>query len=399
MTRLKVKGLKGADRLRIVVLGYLVRGPLGGMAWHHLQYVMGLAQLGHKVFFVEDSGDSPWCCYDPIKHITGVDPTYGLEFAACAFRRVGLKNCWAYYDAHESRWLGPRAEDILHLCTTADLLLDLGGVNPIRPWLIEIPKRVLVDTDPVFTQIRHLTNSTARGLALQHTSFFSFGENVGSSRCSMPDDGLPWLTTRQPIVIDAWPVSPGATDGKFTTILQWESYPAAEYNNVCYGMKSKSFEPFMDLPLRVGPVLELAIGSPNAPRPVFASKGWSLRDPFEAAPDPWTYQRYIQKSKGEFTVAKHGYVVSRSGWFSERSAAYLASGRPVISQETGFSDWLEVGSGVLPFTTPDEAIAAIEDVNGRYEVHCRAAREIAEAYFNSDRILKKLIQDALASVS
>jgi hypothetical protein len=392
-------GLRGSDRLRIVVLGYLVRGPLGGLAWHHLQYIIGLAKLGHEVYFVEDSGDSPWCCYDPIKQVTGNDPTYGLEFADCTFKRAGLESCWAYYHALTSRWFGPKGERIHYLCESADLLLNLGGVNPIRPWLIGIPKRVLVDTDPVFTQIRHLTTPAARGLALQHTNFFSFGENVGSSRSAMPDDGLPWLTTRQPIVIDAWPVTSGPSGGKFTTIMQWDSYPAAEYEHVYYGMKSKSFEAFMDLPIRVGPVLELAIGSPTAPRPVLASKGWKLRDPFEVAPDPWTYQGYIRDSKAEFTVAKHGYVVSRTGWFSERSAAYLASGRPVITQETGFSDWLEAGCGVIPFATPDEAFAAIENVNCRYEEHCRAARALAEAYFDSNKVLKKLIEDTLASVS
>jgi hypothetical protein len=389
----KVKELGAADRLRIVVLGYLVRGPLGGLAWHHLQYVMGLARLGHEVYFIEDSGDSPWCCYDPIRHITDADPAYGLEFAACAFSRAGLENCWAYYDAHTSRWLGPCAERIHHVCATADLLFDLGGVNPVRPWVMGIPRRVLVDTDPVFTQIRHLTNPAARQLALQHTAFFSFGENF-STQYAIPDDGLPWRRTRQPIVMDAWQVTPGPAHGRFTTIMQWESYPAAEYGDVCYGVKSNSFEPFMDLPARVGPILELAIGSPTAPRALLESKGWILRDPIEAAPDLWTYQRYIQQSKAEFTVAKHGYVVSRSGWFSERSAAYLASGRPVVTQETGFSDWLEAGSGVIPFTTLDESIAAIEDVNSRYEVHCRAARAVAEAYFDSDRVLERLIEEA-----
>jgi hypothetical protein len=393
-----VNRLKPANRLRIVVLGYLVRGPLGGLAWHNLQYVMGFFRLGHDVYFIEDSGDSPFCCYDPIRHVTDANPSYGLDFASAVFTKVGLDRCWAYYDGHTSRWLGPCAERIGDICATADVLLDLGGVNPLRPNVMEIPKRALVDTDPVFTQIRHLKDPEARQLALQHTAFFSYGENIGSRRCAIPDDGLPWRTTRQPIVIEAWPLTPGSPHGKFTTIMQWESYPAAEYDSVYYGMKSKSFEPFMDLPIKVGPVLELAIGSPTAPRALLESKGWMLRDPLQAAPDPWTYQRYIQDSKAEFAVAKHGYVVSRSGWFSERSAAYLASGRPVITQETGFSDWLEAGSGVIPFTTPDQAIAAIEDVNNKYEAHCRAARALAEAYFDSDRILNKLIEDALTSV-
>jgi hypothetical protein len=386
-----VKRQKTTDRLRIVVLGYVVRGPLGGMAWHHLQYVMGLARLGHEVYFIEDSSDSPWCCYDPIRHLTDADPAYGLEFAAHTFRRAGLEHCWAYYDAHTSRWFGPSAEGICHICANADLLLDLGGVNPIRPWVMAIPRRILVDTDPVFTQIRHLTDPAARQLALQHTAFFSFGENIKSPQSAMPDDGLPWRRTRQPIVMDAWQVTPGPTQGKFTTIMQWESYGTAEYGNTRYGMKSNSFASFLDLPAHVGPILELAVGSSTAPRPLLRSKGWALRDPLEAAPDPWAYQGYIRQSKGEFTVAKQGYVVSRSGWFSERSAAYLASGRPVVTQETGFSDWLEVGSGVIPFSTLDEATNAIEEINGKYQVHCRAARALAETYFNSDRVLKTLI--------
>src|SRR6266496_125414 len=119
-------------RLRIVVLGYIVRGPLAGLAWHHLQYVMGLAKLGHDVYFVEDSGDSPWCCYDPTRHVTDADPTYGLRFARPVFERAGLAARWAYFDAHTLSWLGPGADRILEVCASADLLLNLGGVNPLR---------------------------------------------------------------------------------------------------------------------------------------------------------------------------------------------------------------------------------------------------------------------------
>jgi hypothetical protein len=184
------------SRLRIVVLGYIVRGPMGGMAWHHLQYVMGLTQLGHDVYFIEDSGDSLWCCYDPTRHITDTDPTYGLHFATHAFARIGLGERWAYYDFHTSRWLGPCANHITDICTTADLLLNLGGVNPLRPWLLDIPVRAFVDTDPVFTQLQHLTDPAARNLALQHTAFFSFAGNIGLHQCTVPNDGFPWRATR-----------------------------------------------------------------------------------------------------------------------------------------------------------------------------------------------------------
>ena len=380
------------DRLCIIVLGYIVRGPVGGMAWHHVQYVMGLARLGHEVYFVEDSGDSPRSCYDPTTHATGTDPTYGLQFATRTFKRVGLGERWAYYDAHTSRWLGPCADRILKLCARADLLFNLSGLNPLRPWLVDIPARAFIDHDPVFTQIQHLTDLAARTLALQHTAFFSFGENIGLSQSAIPDDGLPWRATRQPVVLDAWPVTPAPAQGKFTTAMLWNSYRACEYNGHRYGMKSDSFWPYVDLPQKAGHIFELVLGGPTTPDAQLIEAGWGIREPPGPTRELWMYQRYIQRSKAEFSVAKHGYVVSRSGWFSERSASYLASGRPVVVQDTGFSDWLHTGAGVLAFHTPEEALAGIEEINRRYEFHCRAARAIVEDYFDAQKVLPDLIE-------
>ena len=222
--------------------------------------------------------------------------------------------------------------------------------------------------------------------------FFSFGENVARQCCAIPNDGLPWQPTRHPIFMDYWPVSPGQPKGQLTTVMLWDSYGSVEYQGVRYGMKSDLFKPLLELPGLAGPIFELAVGGPAAPRDLLASKGWKVRDPLEVASDPWTYRRYIQQSKAEFTAAKHGYVISRSGWFSERSAAYLASGRPVVTQETGFSEWLEAGFWrSFPFTTSDEAIAAIEDLDRRYEHHCRRAREIAVDYFDARKVLQHLV--------
>jgi hypothetical protein len=179
--------------------------------------------------------------------------------------------------------------------------------------------------------------------------------------------------------------------------MVWDSYPSIDYGGVRYGMKSASFGPYLKLPEAAGPVLELAVGS--APHDLLTSSGWSVRDSAEETRDPWSYQRYIQQSKAEFSVAKHGYVATRSGWFSDRSLAYLASGRPVLVQETGFSDWLETGCGIVPFRTPDEALAGIEDINGRYAFHCRAARAIAEEYFDAAKVLACLIERAMNSCS
>jgi hypothetical protein len=383
-----------SERLRIVVLGYLVRGPLGGLAWHHLQYVMGLAALGHDVYFLEDSDDYPGC-YDPTRDALGTDPTYGLRFADRTFTRLGLADRWAYYDAHTAHWFGPAGEGMIARCERTDLVLNVSGMNQLRPWLQEVPARAFVDTDPVFTQIRHLTDPAARRLAEQHTSFFSFGENIASKHSGVPDDGFPWQPTRQPLVLDAWPVTPGRRDGRFTTVMQWDSYRAREYGGLRYGMKSDSFLPYLDLPMRLGRHFELAVGGPSAARARLRNSGWRVRNPLGPTRDPWTYQRYIRASKAEFSVAKHGYVVSQCGWFSERSAAYLASGRPVVVQETGFSDWLNVDSGALRFRTPEEAAAAIQSIDGSYARQCRAAREIAREFFDARDVLSRLVQSAL----
>ncbi|HEY8599557.1 MAG TPA: hypothetical protein VIL85_14055 [Thermomicrobiales bacterium] len=381
---------RGTSRLRIVVLGYIVRGPWGGMAWHHLQYVLGLARLGHDVLFLEDSDDYP-SCYDPDREMLDTDPAYGLRFASRAFDAVGLGDRWTYYDAHTDRWFGVPGRVAREHCRNADLVLNLSGVNPLRPWTRDIACRVFVDTDPGFTQIRHLTDPSARSRAALHTTFFTFGERVGREGCAVPDDGFPWQPTRQPIVMEAWPVTPGNPTGRFTTVMQWDSYPAREFAGRHFGMKSASFGAYLELPALVGNIFELAIGSATVPRDLLQDKGWMVRDPLPVTRDLWTYQRFIQRSKGEFTVAKHGYVMSHSGWFSERSACYLASGRPVVTQDTGFGQILPTGMGLFAFNSIEQVTIGLDAINADYDRHVRAAREIAEAYFRAERVLGKLL--------
>jgi hypothetical protein len=368
------------------------------MTWHYLQYVVGLRRLGYDVFFIEDSSDYP-CCYNPATHVTDCDPSYGLKYAKDVFKRVDLGDRWAYHDAHSNCWHGPCADSALDLIKSADMLINVSGSNRLRPWTLAVPKRVLVDTDPAFMQIRHLTDPDKRTRADQHTDYFSFGENFGQPECRIPDDGFPWKPTRQPVVMDAWPLKPAPENGRFTTVMQWDSYQVREYRGKAYGMKSLSFRDFIELPARVGGMLEVALGSPDAPRPMLREKGWHLCDPLKITETPWSYQAYIQKSKAEFSVAKHGYVISQSGWFSERSAAYLASGRPVVTQDTGFSQWMETGAGALRFGHVDEAVDAIEQVISRYDFHCKQARDIAGEYFDYRKVLSNLIDDAMSSTA
>jgi hypothetical protein len=379
------------SRLRIIVLGYLVRGPVGGLAWHHLQYVMAAAALGHDVYFIEDSDDYA-SCYVPVTNTTGTDPSYGLAFATAAFGRIGLADRWAYFDAHRGVWHGPCAARAFALCRSADLLINVSGMNPMRPWLAEVPVRVLVDTDPAFTQIRHMNDPAARARSEAHNVFFTFGENIPAGRANLPDDGFAWRPTRQPLALEAWPLTPPPKAGLFTTVMQWQSYPARAHSGRNYGMKAQAFDPLIDLPRRAGRRFALAVG--GAPEAKLRSFGWRLFDPIAVARNPWTYQRFIRRSRAEFSVAKHGYMVSKSGWFSERSACYLATGRPILVQDTGFSEWLSAGEGVLTFASADEALAGIASIDARYAAHCRAAREIAEAFFDGRHVIAALIEAA-----
>jgi hypothetical protein len=385
-----------SSRLRIVVLGYIVRGPIGGMAWHHLQYVVGLARLGHDVLFLEESEDFP-SCYNPVTNEVGSNPSYGLQFAQSAFERLGVGECWSFYDAPQQTWHGPAADRVLRSCGVADLLINISGVNPIRPWLAKIPVRVLIDTDPAFTQIRHITSNPARSRAAQHNAFFSFAESIESGESTIPDDGFPWQATRQPVVLDLWPVSDGPTSAPFTTVMQWESYPAIEFDGRRFGMKSESFDIIRQLPGRVAVPLEIALGCREGSiRRDLRELGWRLVDPLAVTRDPWTYQEYLQNSLGEFSVAKHGYVVSRSGWFSEKTACYLATGRPAVVQDTGFSRHITCGAGLWAFHDAESAIDAIENVEKNYQKECRIAREIADEYFNSQKVLNSILDRAFA---
>ena len=185
------------SRLRIVVLGYLVRGPVGGMAWVSLHYLLGLRRLGHDVTFIEDSTDSPWCCYDPERSVTDADPSFGIRYATAVFSRSGLGEDWAYWDGHTARWLGSSAPTAAEKCHQADLLINISGANPLREWTAAIPRRAFLDTDPVYTQIRHLTDDAERARAGEHNVFFTFGESFGRPDCEIPADGFPWRPTRQ----------------------------------------------------------------------------------------------------------------------------------------------------------------------------------------------------------
>ena len=378
--------------MRIVVLGYIIKGPLGGLAWHHLQYVLGLKNLGHQVLFIEDSEEYP-ACYNPVTFQMSEDPTYGLLFCNHLFSTYNMKDDWCYFDFHTNKWFGKGEHAIKLFCKSADVVINLSGINPLREWWTSIPIRMLVDTDPAFTQIKHLTNAGSMQVAKAHTHYVTYGENFGKMGCSIPDDGLDWQPTRQPVVNTLWDDTYNGNHGNWSTVMQWDSYKTGEHNGTVYGMKSASFSAYEDLPSKVADTMEIALGSQSAPYEMLKSKGWKISNPLDVTITSKKYQEFIRQSKGEWSIAKHGYVISNSGWFSERSAAYLASGKPVVVQDTGFSNFLPTGKGLFAFTSPEEAVAAIAEVNKDYEYHCKQARAFIEEHFESSKVLNSLLSN------
>lgn len=386
------------ERLRIVVCGLIAQYPLGGVTWDYLQYVVGLARLGHEVFYIEDTGQWP---YSPIEQATATSPDYNVAYLAGVMTSFGLQDYWAYRFPWRGQWFGlsdVRRRDVI---ASADFLINVSGclAAPMRYRSIE--RLAYIDSDPVFTQLKLARGQLDfRRLVDAHDIHFSFGERLD---CTLPDTGHVWLPTRQPVLLDCWrtdeaPVCP------FTTVMNWSSYNSVEYRGIRYGQKDGEFMKFADLPQAVRPAqLEVAMSAAgknaNPPLDLLRSKGWIIRSPDEVAGNVDSYRRYIQTSKAEWSVAKNGYVQGRPGWFSCRSACYLAAGRPVAVQETGFSEVLPIGEGLLSFDSFEGAAAAIRVIEQDYTRHAKAARDIAEAYFDANHVLSTLLDRAASASS
>jgi hypothetical protein len=409
-------------KLRIIVTGIIAQHPkLGGVAWDYVQYPLGLARLGHDVFYFEDSGSWPYIV-DPNERVPGslpiaFDPAYHLDYLSGMMRRFGLEDRWAYRFPLKQRWYGLSDLKRQEVVATADLLINVSGLLQ-HPWdYRHVPRMAYIDSDPAFTQIGiTLAGRALRNRAEAHDVFFSFGESFSDA---MPKTSQQWRPTRQPIVLSEWrPAKPHRN--VYTTVMNWTSYEPIEYQGKTYAQKDVELQRFVELPARVRPtVLELAMNhEPHplwetrsrlpesvrelvsshrdwTPRQLLEFMGWRVVDATEIGADLDSYRDYVESSKGEWSIAKNAYVVSQPGWFSCRSACYLAAGRPVIVQDTGFASVLPVGEGILPFRSLDEAAAAIEEVEAHYDRHAKAAREIAEAYFDSDRVLTRLIDEAM----
>ena len=380
---------------KIVVCGYMVRFPVAGNVLAYFSYVLGLHRLGHQVVYLEESG-WPSSCYDPAEGQWHDDPSAGLKVVRSLISEYGLPVPVLYVDRESGRVDGGEWGEARRVLAEADLLLNVGGVC----WLPEFKLckcLALVDMDPLFTQAGEFGVRLGGNFQSYH-ALFSYGANIGLPGCTVPTMEADWLPTVPPVVPEMWNAALPAEGAPFTTVANWSAYGAITYGGEHYGQKDEEFMRLLDLPSRTSQKLELALsGVPGEVAERLRSAGWLVRDANRGVNMRiQAYQSYIRASRGEFSVAKHAYVKSRSGWFSDRSVCYLAAGLPVVLQDTGFSDWLSVGEGVLAFSSVQEAATYIEKVNRDYGAHCNAARKIAEETFSYKVVLPRLLDRAMS---
>ncbi len=380
----------------IVVVGTLASCPYAGMAWMHMQIAVGLRRIGYDVYYFETTSSWP---YDPESNSNICDSKYSIPYLKMVVNRFGFKDRWAYRQSYSNKeWFGlsrARAEDLL---ANADIVLNIAGATRFEEEGLKVGRLVYYGTDPVFHEIAFEEgDEVIRTLIEEHDDCVTYGENIGNSDCLIPP--LPRLRskTRQPVLLDLWENELPPRE-EFTTVGNWRQngHDIKYHGETYYWSKHHEFLKFIDLPIHVNQPIELAMGlavlNPDE-RSLLESNGWQLSDAHTFTTDPWAYRDYVRSSRGEFTVSKDQNVRLRSGWFSERSACYLAAGRPVITQDTGFGTVLPVGIGLFAFNTMEEILSAFEAINSDYEKHSRAARDIAVEYFRAESVLSKLLND------
>jgi len=384
--------VKPNDQLSIIVAGMVAGQPgQGGAAWAVLQYVLGLRALGHKVTLVE-----------PVKvPAEQTDAAFAASDAAAYFRQLvadfGLEDSAALVRSEGTATVGMPHGELARRAGRADILLNISGMLRDSALTDPVPRRVFLDLDPAFNQMWQ-----AQGIDMgfdRHSHFVTIAWNIGQAGCTVPTCGRTWITTPQPVVLDHWPVATEIVHNGLTTVAHWRSYGSVTHEGIFHGQKAHAWRELVDLPRLTHEkcLPALAIHSDEV-RDLAALRdaGWRLLDPAEHCGRPANYQRFVQDSKAELAIAKSGYVLSRCGWFSDRSVCYLASGRPVIAHDTGFASRLPTGEGLFGFADTDDILAAIDAINADYLRHCRAARSLADEYFDSRHVLPTLL-DAIMS--
>ena len=381
-------------RGKAIVSGILFWYPLAGVTFQFLHYLIGLRQLGWDVYYVEDS--ARWL-YDPRARVITGDASRNVGSVARALAAHGFEGKWAFRGAYPGgQCYGMTQEQILRLYREADVLLNVTGAQELREEHLRIPRRLYVESDPFGSQVKlHNGDTVLRALLDAHDTWFTFGENVGREDCTAPVDRL-WLPTRQPIALELWDGASNAQQS-YRTITTWHNDgKAVVYQGETYHWtKDREFLRYLELPaLRPQLSIELATDADAAAQALLQAHGFRVSAALDISSDLRSYREYIQASRAELTVARDQYVRPNTGWFSDRSASYLASGRPVITQETGFSRVLPVGQGLFSFRSMQDVLAAVDAIESDYDAQCRAARELAREYFAADKVLGSLLERA-----
>jgi len=381
---------------RIVVASYVACYPVGGFLSWMLNWVLGFRGLGHDVWLVEKSGSWRNGCYDVRSGTMGDDCTYGFSAVEDLMARHGMRNRFCFVN-WEGKYFGLSRERTRELFESADLFVDLSGtvVHPVdetwRREAVDATLCVCVDGEPGYTQMR-MEKLAAQGLPLaEYDRYYTVGGNIGTARCAAPTAGKQWRPTFDPVVPELFPLLPPPSDAPYTTVMAWQSHKPIVFGGQTYGQKDVEFVKFEHLPRLTSAPLEIAVAGTNVPREQLRELGWTVRDSHAVTATYDGFVDYIRASRGEFTVCKNVFVATNTGWFSDRSAAYLASGRPVVMQETGFSNHLPCGRGLFAVRTAEEARAAIEVIEGDFVRHSRAAREIAVEYLSASRVVGRML--------
>ena len=381
---------------RAVVFGLMFQLPFAGIVAQFLHYMLGFRRLGWDVWYVEDSMSWP---YDPATRSTAVDPHASIARVARELERHGFGERWVCHCAiPKAASFGNGPVRLEELYATADLALNVTGAQQIRDEHASLSNRVYVQTDPFALQVAADKGGGKASEQLgRHTAFFTFGELIGTPLCDLPTGGVDWRPTRQPVALELWPVQP--LGRRFTTVTTWRNDKKHRVWNgeTYYWTKDREFLALADLPRNTSATLELAVDERPAEAALLEERGWRLVPGVGLGPELDPYRDYLTGSRGEFTVARDQVVRPRTGWFSDRSACYLAAGRPVVTQDTGFGEVLPTGEGLFAFRDLGEAAAALEEIEVDPERHGAAARGIAEEYFSAERVLDRLVAEVFGA--
>lgn len=380
---------------RIIVGSYMFRYPLGGMMSWVLQYLLGLTANGQEVFFIEKAAGE-YACYDPGKNISGNDPSYAVKLCGSFLERNGLKERWCFV-GNDDTYYGMTRSALEEVLATADIYVDMGAHGSWSEETERIPIKVLIEGEPGFTQIRMEERKQQNESGVCYDHYFTNGQNIGSTICMVPTAGVTWKHMYHPVHLDLFSVGELPAYASVTSIMNWQSHSDIEYKGVSYGQKNRTFFQFIDLPGTMEVPFELALGkgggvrNGDVPWELLRQKGWTIVNNQAVTSSFEHFRDYVSRSLAEFRVCKHLHVEMQTGWFSDVTACYLASGRPAIVQNTGFSAHLPTGRGIWSVRNKEEAVEALREMKVDYRQHSNSARELAAAYFDATKVMRSFL--------